>query len=114
MPSNNANAQMKAKQKKNKNAGLPNRQGVPRKEIDPVEEAKRLADKKEKGRLINLSNQRKSEEKQRKKKEMSDSISFLEKQLKSNGLEHLLKKSNDKKKSFASSASSASNASSNS
>lgn len=105
---------MKAKQKKNKNAGLPNRQGVPRKEIDPVEEAKRLADKKEKGRLINLSNQRKSEEKQRKKKEMSDSISFLEKQLKSNGLEHLLKKSNDKKKSFASSASSASNASSNS
>lgn len=103
MPSNNKNAQMKAKQLKNKNAGIPNKQGVPKKEIDPVEEAKRLAEQKEKGRLINLANQRKFEEKQRKKNAMKNSIAFLEQQLKSNGLEHLLKNDSNKSKNVSSS-----------
>jgi len=80
MPSNNASAQMKAKQLKNKNAGIPNKQGVPKKEVDPVEEARIQKEKKEKGRLIAMQNERKGNQNKQKQEKVNKGV-FLEESL---------------------------------
>jgi hypothetical protein len=80
MPSNNANAQMKVKQLKNKNAGIPNKQGVPKKEVDPVEEARIQKEKKEKGRLIAMQNERKGNQNKKKQEKVNNGV-FLEESL---------------------------------